>query len=249
MQHDRERNQWGKCTSATDVVCAWAYRYMPYRKKHAIIEAGIEAWLCWKIRRTKDRHSKYITPGFLIKMLCLFQTQQVLWMSTAVCVKMSFTAVCTSSLTHFVLVSWPQTRYLVTANREKSCKDSVSLRWNTNRQHSQLDDSFIRFFGGAPNCFSCVIQSGEKPSNVQEAVQLIPEKEASGHFLSPAFLQLSPHQAWLATVGRDGLLCICEISTMVLSVKTTLHKFIHVYEHWAWSNMFLRKRAKYLRSM
>lgn len=135
MQQDRERNQWGKCTSATDVVCATAYRYMG--KKHAIIEAGIEAWLCWKIRRTNARHSKYITPALLIIMLCLFQIQ-VVWMSTAVCIKMSFTAVCTSSLTHFVLVSWPQIRYLVTANREKSCKDSVSLRCNKNNTHSLM---------------------------------------------------------------------------------------------------------------
>lgn len=79
-------------------------------------------------------------------MLCHFQTQQVVWMSTAVCVKMSFTPVCTSSLTHFALVSWPQTRYLVTAKREKSCKDSLSLRCNEIRQHSQPDDSFILFF-------------------------------------------------------------------------------------------------------
>lgn len=110
----------------------------------------------------------------------------------------------------------------------------------TDNTHSLMTVLFC-FFGTAPNCFSCVIQSGEKPSNVQEAVHLIPEMEAGGHFLSPAFLQLSPHQAWLATVGRDGLLRICEISTMVLSVKTTLNKFIHVYEHLARSNMFLRK--------
>ncbi|CAM4726849.1 unnamed protein product [Leuciscus chuanchicus] len=66
-------------------------------------------------------------------------------------------------------------------------------------------------------------ESGENPSNVQEAVQLIPEKEASGHFLSPAFLQLSPHQAWLATVGRDGLLRISEISTMDRCVQLQCH--------------------------
>ncbi|XP_077093181.1 cilia- and flagella-associated protein 43 isoform X3 [Siphateles boraxobius] len=66
-------------------------------------------------------------------------------------------------------------------------------------------------------------ESVEKPSNVQEAVQLIPEKEAAGHFLSPAFLQLSPHQAWLATVGRDGLLRICEISTMDRCVQLQCH--------------------------
>ncbi|XP_077093180.1 cilia- and flagella-associated protein 43 isoform X2 [Siphateles boraxobius] len=57
----------------------------------------------------------------------------------------------------------------------------------------------------------------------EEAVQLIPEKEAAGHFLSPAFLQLSPHQAWLATVGRDGLLRICEISTMDRCVQLQCH--------------------------
>ncbi|KAK9964501.1 hypothetical protein ABG768_005668 [Culter alburnus] len=66
-------------------------------------------------------------------------------------------------------------------------------------------------------------ESGEKPSNVQEAVHLIPEMEAGGHFLSPAFLQLSPHQAWLATVGRDGLLRICEISTMDRCVQLQCH--------------------------
>uniref|UniRef100_A0A9J7Z8Q9 Cilia- and flagella-associated protein 43 n=1 Tax=Cyprinus carpio carpio TaxID=630221 RepID=A0A9J7Z8Q9_CYPCA len=60
-------------------------------------------------------------------------------------------------------------------------------------------------FGTAPNCSSCDIQSRVKPSNAQEAVHLILEKEAGGHLLSPAFLQLSPHQTWLATVGRDGL--------------------------------------------
>ncbi len=97
----------------------------------------------------------------------------------------------------------------------------------------------ICVFGTASNCFSCDIQRGEKPSNVQEAVHLILEKEAGVHLLSPAFLQLSPHQTWLATVGRDGMLCICEISTMVLFVKTNLHKFIHIYEYWAKWNMFL----------
>ncbi|XP_067277323.1 cilia- and flagella-associated protein 43 isoform X2 [Pseudorasbora parva] len=67
-------------------------------------------------------------------------------------------------------------------------------------------------------------ESGEKKASIlQDAVQLIPEKEAEGHFLSPAFLQLSPHQAWLATVGRDGLLRICEISTMDRYVQLQCH--------------------------
>ncbi|KAI2657807.1 Cilia- and flagella-associated protein 43 [Labeo rohita] len=66
-------------------------------------------------------------------------------------------------------------------------------------------------------------KSGEKPSNAQEAVHLILEKEAGGHLLSPAFLQLSPHQTWLAVVGRDGLLRICEISTMDRYVQLQCH--------------------------
>ncbi|XP_059422267.1 cilia- and flagella-associated protein 43 isoform X2 [Carassius carassius] len=66
-------------------------------------------------------------------------------------------------------------------------------------------------------------ESGVKPSNAQEAVHLILEKEAGGHLLSPAFLQLSPHQNWLATVGRDGLLRICENSTMDRYVQLQCH--------------------------
>ncbi|XP_016149573.1 cilia- and flagella-associated protein 43-like [Sinocyclocheilus grahami] len=66
-------------------------------------------------------------------------------------------------------------------------------------------------------------ESGVKPSNAQEAVHLILEKEAGGHLQSPAFLQLSPHQSWLATVGRDGLLRICEISTMDRYVQLQCH--------------------------
>ncbi|XP_051508041.1 cilia- and flagella-associated protein 43 [Myxocyprinus asiaticus] len=68
-----------------------------------------------------------------------------------------------------------------------------------------------------------ITESGEKSSNAQRAVQLIPEEEACGHYLSPAFLQLSPHQNWLATVGRDGLLRICEISTMDRYVQLQCH--------------------------
>ncbi|XP_055026578.2 cilia- and flagella-associated protein 43 [Misgurnus anguillicaudatus] len=62
-------------------------------------------------------------------------------------------------------------------------------------------------------------------SKVQEPLQLIPEKEAEGHQLSPAFLQVSPHQTWLATVGRDGLLRVCEISTMDRYVQLQCHSF------------------------
>lgn len=61
------------------------------------------------------------------------------------------------------------------------------------------------------------MQNGENPAN---AVHLIPEKETGVHLLSPAFLQLSPHHTWLASVGRDGLLRICEISEMVFTFKS-----------------------------
>lgn len=105
---------------------------------------------------------------------------------------------------------------------------SIPKVLRTDNTHSLMTVLFC-VFGTAPNDFSCGIQSGEKPSNAQEAVHLILEKEAGGHLLSPAFLQLSPHQTWLAVVGRDGLLRICEISTMVLFVKTNLYKFIHVF--------------------
>ncbi|XP_043110587.1 cilia- and flagella-associated protein 43 [Puntigrus tetrazona] len=63
----------------------------------------------------------------------------------------------------------------------------------------------------------------ENEANAHEAVQLILEKEAGGHLLSPAFLQLSPHQTWLATVGRDGLLRICDVSTMDRCVQLQCH--------------------------
>lgn len=36
-----------------------------------------------------------------------------------------------------------------------------------------------------------------------------------GHALGPASPGLSPHQLWLASVGRDGLLCIRETASMV----------------------------------
>ncbi|KAK2896717.1 hypothetical protein Q8A67_011205 [Cirrhinus molitorella] len=69
----------------------------------------------------------------------------------------------------------------------------------------------------------CIPESGEKSPNAQKAVHLSVEKETGGHLLSPAFLQLSPHQIWLATVGRDGLLRICEISTMDRYVQLQCH--------------------------
>uniref|UniRef100_A0A7N6ANC1 Cilia- and flagella-associated protein 43 n=1 Tax=Anabas testudineus TaxID=64144 RepID=A0A7N6ANC1_ANATE len=49
----------------------------------------------------------------------------------------------------------------------------------------------------------------DTPSS-QQVVQLQPEQEVKGHPLGPASLVLSPHQLWLASVGRDGLLRIRE---------------------------------------
>lgn len=49
----------------------------------------------------------------------------------------------------------------------------------------------------------------------QQVVQLKPEQEVRGHPLGPASLVLSPHHLWLASVGRDGLLCIRETASMV----------------------------------
>lgn len=46
-------------------------------------------------------------------------------------------------------------------------------------------------------------------------VQLQPLQEVKGHPLGPASLVLSPHQLWLASVGRDGLLRIRETASMV----------------------------------
>lgn len=61
------------------------------------------------------------------------------------------------------------------------------------------------------------MQSVYKPFSNQKAVRLSPEKEVEGHPLGPALLHLSPHQNWLASVGRDGLLCIHDITTLVIS--------------------------------
>ncbi|XP_068597731.1 cilia- and flagella-associated protein 43 [Brachionichthys hirsutus] len=48
----------------------------------------------------------------------------------------------------------------------------------------------------------------------EEAVQLKPQQEVKGHLLGPASLVLSPHQLWLASVGRDGLLRVRESASM-----------------------------------
>lgn len=49
----------------------------------------------------------------------------------------------------------------------------------------------------------------------QQVVQLQPEQEVKGHHLGAASLVLSPHQLWLASIGRDGFLRIRETASMV----------------------------------
>ncbi|XP_034407920.1 cilia- and flagella-associated protein 43 [Cyclopterus lumpus] len=57
----------------------------------------------------------------------------------------------------------------------------------------------------------------------QQVVQLKPEQEVRGHPLGPASLILSPHQLWLASVGRDGLLLIRETASMEWYVEVQCH--------------------------
>ncbi|XP_068423978.1 cilia- and flagella-associated protein 43 [Clinocottus analis] len=57
----------------------------------------------------------------------------------------------------------------------------------------------------------------------QEVVQLKLEQEVRGHPLGPASLVLSPHQLWLASVGRDGLLLIRETASMDHYIKVQCH--------------------------
>lgn len=54
-------------------------------------------------------------------------------------------------------------------------------------------------------------------------VHLRPEQEVRGHPLGPASLVLSPHQLWLTSVGRDGLLRIRETASMVAAHFILLH--------------------------
>lgn len=53
-------------------------------------------------------------------------------------------------------------------------------------------------------------------SSKQEAVRMSPEMEVEGHPLGPALLCLSPNQSWLASVGKDGLIRVHDITTLVI---------------------------------
>ncbi|KAM9345139.1 cilia- and flagella-associated protein 43 [Symphorus nematophorus] len=59
----------------------------------------------------------------------------------------------------------------------------------------------------------------------QQVVQLKPEQEVEGHPLGPVSLALSPHQAWLASVGRDGLLRIRETASMERYTELQCHSY------------------------
>ncbi|KAM6956299.1 cilia- and flagella-associated protein 43 [Aplochiton taeniatus] len=59
----------------------------------------------------------------------------------------------------------------------------------------------------------------------KDLVQLRPVQEVEGHPLGPASIVLSPHHAWLATVGRDGLLRIRETSSMERYVELQCHSY------------------------
>lgn len=54
----------------------------------------------------------------------------------------------------------------------------------------------------------------------KQVVQLTPDQEGSGHPLGPASLVLSPHNIWLSSVGRDGLVRVRETSAMVVQAAS-----------------------------
>lgn len=74
------------------------------------------------------------------------------------------------------------------------------------------------YFGKLKLCSCCYLVP--LPQNIEgvsskQVVLLTPDQEASGHPLGPASLVLSPHNIWLSSVGRDGLVRLRETSAMV----------------------------------
>ncbi|XP_018552334.1 LOW QUALITY PROTEIN: cilia- and flagella-associated protein 43 [Lates calcarifer] len=61
----------------------------------------------------------------------------------------------------------------------------------------------------------------------QQVFQLKPEQEVRGHPLGPASLILSPHQLWLASAGRDGLLRVRETASMERYIELQCHLCCH----------------------
>ncbi|XP_058242609.1 cilia- and flagella-associated protein 43 isoform X1 [Hemibagrus wyckioides] len=68
-------------------------------------------------------------------------------------------------------------------------------------------------------------ESVDKMSSNQKAVRMSPEMEVEGHPLGPALLCLSPHQSWLASVGKDGLIRIHDITTLDTYVQKQCHSW------------------------
>ncbi|XP_061084124.1 cilia- and flagella-associated protein 43 [Conger conger] len=64
-------------------------------------------------------------------------------------------------------------------------------------------------------------------SQKKDVVQLSPVQEVEGHPLGPASLLLSPHQLWLASVGKDGILRIRE--------QSCIEKYVQMQCHTYWS--------------
>ncbi|KAF7668376.1 hypothetical protein LDENG_00016910 [Lucifuga dentata] len=56
-----------------------------------------------------------------------------------------------------------------------------------------------------------------------KVIWLKPKQEVKGHPRGPASLVLSPHQAWLASVGRDGLLRIQQTASMKQYMELQCH--------------------------
>ncbi|XP_066549202.1 cilia- and flagella-associated protein 43 isoform X2 [Amia ocellicauda] len=60
-------------------------------------------------------------------------------------------------------------------------------------------------------------------SDTKDVVQVTPERETEGHALGPASLLLSPHQLWLASLGKDGSLRVFETSCMEKVLQLQSH--------------------------
>ncbi|KAK3553991.1 hypothetical protein QTP70_019034 [Hemibagrus guttatus] len=68
-------------------------------------------------------------------------------------------------------------------------------------------------------------ESVDRMSSNQKEVRMSPEMEVEGHPLGPALLCLSPHQSWLASVGKDGLIRIHDITTLDTYVQKQCHSW------------------------
>lgn len=74
---------------------------------------------------------------------------------------------------------------------------------------------FSYFSKAGRQCSLILLLQNIEGVSSKQVVRLTPDQEASGHPLGPASLVLSPHNIWLSSVGRDGLVRIRETSAMV----------------------------------